>query len=47
MIDAGAVLLGDIHIGNNVLIGANAVVLNDVPDDVTVAGVLAKIVRYH
>lgn len=47
MIGAGAVLLGDIHIGNNVLIGANSVVLNDVPDDVTVAGVPAKIVRFH
>ena len=40
-IGAGAKLLGNIHIGNNVAIGANAVVLTDVPDDHVAYGVPA------
>ena len=43
MIGAGAVLLGPIHIGKNVKIGANAVVLNDVPENMTVTGVPAEV----
>lgn len=46
-IGAGAKIIGPVKIGNRVLIGANAVVLSDVPDDVTVAGIPARIVRYH
>jgi serine O-acetyltransferase len=42
---AGAKVLGDIHIGNNVIVGANAVVVKNVPDNCTVAGVPAKIIR--
>jgi serine O-acetyltransferase len=42
-IGAGAKLLGPIRIGNNVLIGANAVVLCDVPDNSIAAGVPAQI----
>jgi serine O-acetyltransferase len=42
-IGAGAKLLGAIRIGNNVLIGANAVVLRDVPDDSIAVGVPAVI----
>lgn len=45
MIGAGAVLLGKIRIGNNVQIGANSVVLDDVPDNVTVVGAPARIVN--
>ncbi len=44
-IGAGAKLLGRITIGNNVIIGANAVVIRDVPDNAVVAGVPAKVVR--
>lgn len=40
-IGAGAKLLGRIRIGNNVLIGANAVVVDDVPDDSIAVGVPA------
>ena len=40
----GAKLFGNIRIGNNVVIGANAVVNQDVPDNVTVGGVPAKII---
>ncbi|MEI8087708.1 MAG: serine acetyltransferase [Paludibacter sp.] len=40
----GAKLFGGITIGNNVAIGANAVVNNDVPNNVTVGGIPAKII---
>ncbi len=45
MVGSGARVLGPINIGNNVKIGASAVVLKDVEDNVTVVGVPAKIVR--
>lgn len=45
MIGAGAVILGNIHIGNNVCIGANAVVTHDIPDRSVAVGVPAKCIR--
>lgn len=42
---AGAKVLGPITIGSNVVIGANAVVLRDIPDNVVVAGVPARVIR--
>jgi serine O-acetyltransferase len=42
---AGARVIGGIKIGNNVEIGANAVVLKSFPSNVIVAGVPAKIVK--
>ena len=42
-IGAGAKVLGRIRIGNNVLIGANAVVIRDVPDNSIAVGVPARI----
>lgn len=42
-IGAGAKVLGRIRIGNRVLIGANAVVLCDVPDDSIAVGVPAVV----
>ena len=42
-IGAGAKVLGRITIGNNVLIGANAVVVRDVPDDSIAVGVPAVV----
>lgn len=42
MIGCGAKILGDIVIGNNAKIGANAVVLCDVAPDTTVVGIPAK-----
>ncbi len=42
-IGAGAKLLGPIRIGNDVAIGANAVVLTDVPDHCIAVGVPARI----
>ena len=44
-IGSGAKILGGIKIGSNVKIGANAVVIKDVPDNVTVVGVPAEIAR--
>lgn len=45
-IGPGAKLFGKIKIGNNVAIGANAVVNKDIPDNVTVAGVPAKVINH-
>lgn len=39
---SGAVVLGDVRVGEGAVVGANAVVLDDVPDGSTVAGVPAK-----
>ena len=44
-IHKGAIVFGGITIGNNVEIGANAVVNKPVPDNAIVAGVPAKILR--
>jgi serine O-acetyltransferase len=44
-VGAGSVLLGNIKVGNNAAIGANSVVINDVPDGVFVAGAPARKVR--
>lgn len=40
---AGAKVLGKINIGNNVMIGANAVVVKSIPDNSVVGGVPAKV----
>ena len=42
---AGCKIIGNKRIGNNSIIGANAVVTKDVPDYSVVAGVPAKIIR--
>lgn len=44
-IGTGAVIIGEVTIGNDVTIGANAVVNFDVPDRVTVVGQKAKIIE--
>ncbi len=44
-INAGAKVIGGITIGNNVVIGANAVVVKDVPDNTVVVGVPAYIIK--
>lgn len=43
-IGAGAKILGGVRIGDNAKIGANAVVLIDIPDNCTAVGVPAKII---
>jgi len=37
--------VGDVHIGNNVIIGANSVVVDSVPDNTIVAGIPAKVIK--
>lgn len=46
VIGSGAKLLGRIQIGNNVTIGANAVVLDSFPDNVAIGGIPATVL-YH
>ncbi len=43
MIGAGAVIIGGVHLADNVKIGANAVVTKDVPEGKTAVGIPAKI----
>lgn len=45
VIGSGAKVLGPITLGNEVKIGANSVVLNDIPDGATVVGIPGKIVK--
>ena len=40
-------IIGDITIGNNVTIGAGAVVVKDVPDNTAVVGNPASIIKYN
>ena len=42
---AGAKVLGNVKVGDNSIVGANAVVVKDVPENCTVVGVPAYIVR--
>ncbi|WP_202951229.1 serine O-acetyltransferase [Xenococcus sp. PCC 7305] len=44
VVGAGAKILGNINIGNNVRVGAGSIVLRDVPDDSTVVGIPGRIV---
>jgi serine O-acetyltransferase len=44
-IGAGAKIIGEITVGDHSRIGANAVVLDDVPAFATVAGIPARVVR--
>ncbi|ELS34308.1 MULTISPECIES: serine O-acetyltransferase [Pseudanabaena] len=47
VVGAGAKILGNISIGDRVNIGAGSIVLRDVPDDCTVVGIPARIVRHR
>lgn len=47
MIGAGAKILGNVKIGPMSKVAAGSVVLKDVPPNCTVAGVPAKVVRWH
>lgn len=45
-IGAHSVILGDITIGDNVIIGAGSIVVKDVPSNVVIAGNPAKIIKF-
>jgi serine O-acetyltransferase len=44
IIYAGAVIVGKVNVGKNCVIGANAVVTKDIPDNATAIGVPARII---
>jgi serine O-acetyltransferase len=46
VVGAGAKILGNIYIGDNVRVGAASVVLRDVPSDSTVVGIPGRISRH-
>lgn len=37
--------MGGVHIGKNVSVGANAVVLTDIPDNAVAVGAPAKVIK--
>ncbi|HIH0818983.1 TPA: serine O-acetyltransferase, partial [Vibrio cholerae] len=45
-IGCGACILGDVTIGNNVIIGANAVVTKSIPDNGVVVGNPSRIISF-
>ena len=45
-IGPGAKIIGSVHVGNDVAIGANCVVTKNVPDHAVVVGVPARIISY-
>lgn len=47
VIYAGAKILGNIVIGKNAVVGAQSVVLKDVPENATVVGIPAKVVKIN
>ena len=46
LLGANVVVIGGIHIGNNVKIGAGSVVVKDIPDNCVAAGNPAKVIKY-
>jgi serine O-acetyltransferase len=47
VIGTGAKVLGNIHVGNNVKVGAGSVVVKPVPDNSTVVGIPGRVVRMN
>lgn len=45
-IQTGAVIIGNINIGNNVIIGANSTVYRDVPDNCTVFSESSRMIKW-
>jgi serine O-acetyltransferase len=45
LVGAGAKIVGNVRIGSRTRIGANAVVVDDVPDGATVVGIPARVVK--
>lgn len=44
---ASVTVIGGVHIGNNVIIGAGSVVVKDIPDNCVAAGNPCKVIRYN
>ena len=45
MVVAGAAIIGPVVVGDNVQIGAGAVVVQDIPDNCVVVGIPARIIK--
>ncbi|WP_080802568.1 serine O-acetyltransferase [Arabiibacter massiliensis] len=45
IIYAGAKIIGGVHIGDGAIIGANSVVVSDVPENAVVGGIPARVIR--
>lgn len=45
IVSTGARIIGSVNIGNHVVVGANAVVVKDVPNNVVVGGVPARVIK--
>lgn len=43
---AGSKVIGHVTVGDNVVVGANSVVVKDIPKNAIVGGIPAKIIRY-
>ena len=43
----GCKVIGSVHIGNNVIVAPNSVVVKDVPDNAVVSGIPAKIIKIN
>lgn len=43
----GCKVIGDVHIGNNVIVAPNSVVVKDIPDNVIVSGIPAQILKIN
>ncbi len=46
-IGTNAVIVGNVKVGKNCVVGANSVVLDDIPDYCVVAGVPVKIIKMY
>ena len=46
ILGASVTIIGHVHVGNNVTVGAGAVVVKDVPDNCVVAGNPAKVIHF-
>ena len=46
-VGAGAKVIGNVRIGNDVMIGCNAVVIKDIPDHATAVGIPARVVNLN
>lgn len=44
---SGSKIIGRVTIGNNVVVGAGAIVVKDIPDNAVVVGIPAKIINYN
>ena len=43
---ANVTIIGNVHIGNNVTIGAGSVVVKDIPDNAIAVGNPARVIKY-